>query len=700
MASKNPNVKRGQTNLSLTPEEESEFIKCSKNPLHFIQNYVYVRHPVKGQTLFKLYGYQKKLIDTYHKNKEVITLLPRQSGKSETSCAYLFWFSIFHEDKTVLITSNKHKNAREMISRIKYMYEHLPDFLKPGVTDDGWNAMSLIFETGSRILSDATSESTGRGGSFSILYGDETAFVRSTIQEEFWASISPTLATGGKLFLTSTPNGDSDLFATLWRGATSGTNGFVPFTIKWSDVPGRDDDFKKREIAKNGMLKWLQEFECCAGHEIVAVVDPNGHTYEISMENLALQLNHTPLDEMKPGVYANSDGLRILTPGGFETFDGVAFTGVRDVVSVRFTDGNSLTTTLDHKVFVRGQAVQVSSLLPGMRLSGYQKPKIVASIGLVGRERVFDVVNTESHTYFTSGVVSHNCVFVSSDPLLIDSMKAQLLIPTEPVTVNHGIKIWEHFSPDNTEAGDLVDKESKQGKANSSGSFDNWYKSNTQQFSESPSLKPNNKQCIMTVDPGKGIGNDYTVIEVFSYPGLSQMMEYRTNSTKTGEIYKVLKYLWKKAGQAKWDVLFTVENNGVGEGLITLFETDETLPDNVEMISDGGKQQGMNTNNSSKLGACRIFKEFIESGKLKVVSPDLIREIKTFAQSKGSYSAQLGSTDDCVSATLLVCRVVKQLASYDTDAYDSLYTVGELSDDDIVGGEDGGDDYDEMPIIF
>jgi hypothetical protein len=92
------------------------------------------------------------------------------SHNSETSCAYLFWFSIFNEDKTVLITSNKHKNATEMISRIKYMYEHLPDFLKPGVTEDGWNKLSLKFETGSRIISDATSETTGRGGSFSILY--------------------------------------------------------------------------------------------------------------------------------------------------------------------------------------------------------------------------------------------------------------------------------------------------------------------------------------------------------------------------------------------------------------------------------------------------------------------------------------------------------------------------------------------------
>lgn len=211
---------------------------------------------------------------------------------SETSCAYLFWFSIFNKDKTVLITSNKAKNSSEMISRIKYMYENLPNFLKPGVTDDGWNKLSLRFETGSRIISDATSETTGRGGSFSILYADELGFVRPTIQSEFWASISPTLATGGKLFMTSTPNGDSDLFATLWRGAVSKTNGMKPLTIKWSDVPGRDESFKKKEIAKNGELKWRQEFECCRGEEMVTVQDENGFVFNISLENLYLTINH------------------------------------------------------------------------------------------------------------------------------------------------------------------------------------------------------------------------------------------------------------------------------------------------------------------------------------------------------------------------------------------------------------------------
>lgn len=546
MATKNNNVKKGNsTSVEMTPEQVREFTKCARDPQYFIETYVYVRHPVKGRTLFVLYDYQRQLIDLYHHNKDVITLLPRQSGKSETSCAYLFWFSIFHKDKTILITSNKHKNSSEMISRIKYMYENLPDFLKPGVTDDGWNKLSLKFETGSRIISDATSETTGRGGSFSILYCDETAFLRPMIQSEFWASISPTLATGGKLFMTSTPNGDSDLFATLWRGAVAGTNGMKYLTIKWNQVPGRDEEFKKKEIAKNGILKWEQEFECR---------------------------------------------------------------------------------------------------------------------------------------------------FVSSDPLLIDSLKAAQLKTHEHKSQELGVKIWKNFEKQEKQ----VYQQQSAAQLYNTNLHNHWHNPMNNPVSET---KLYEKQCIVTVDPSKGVGKDYTVIEVFSYPDLEQMMELRANKSKTGDIYIALKRIWEKAENAGWQVYFTVENNGVGEGIIALFENDEELPDNVDLVSEEG-QVGLNTNQRSKALGCKIFKEFVESGTLKLNSRDLVAEIKEFILTGGTYKAKEGATDDCVMATILTCRVVKQLAAFDDKAFDMLYSTEESEESKHEFDDEEGDNYDEMPMVF
>jgi hypothetical protein len=55
--------------------------------------------------------------------------------------------------------------------------------------------------------------------SITLLYLDEFAFVRPTIAKEFWTSITPTLSTGGKAIITSTPNSDEDQFAYIWKGA-------------------------------------------------------------------------------------------------------------------------------------------------------------------------------------------------------------------------------------------------------------------------------------------------------------------------------------------------------------------------------------------------------------------------------------------------------------------------------------------------
>ena len=89
------------------------------------------------------------------------------------------------------------------MQKIRYAYELMPDHIRAGVTS--YNKGSIEFENGSRIVAQATTENTGRGMSITLLYCDEFAFVRPTIAKEFWTSISPTLATGGKAIITSTP---------------------------------------------------------------------------------------------------------------------------------------------------------------------------------------------------------------------------------------------------------------------------------------------------------------------------------------------------------------------------------------------------------------------------------------------------------------------------------------------------------------
>jgi hypothetical protein len=157
------------------------------------------------------------------------------------------------------------------MQRIRYAYESVPDHIRAGATN--YNKGSIEFDNGSRIVSATTTENTGRGMSISLLYADEFAFVRPNIATEFWTSIAPTLATGGKAIITSTPNSDEDQFALLWKGANRcedeygnptlvGQNGFKAYRSFWNEHPDRDESWAQQQRAALGVDRFRREMDC------------------------------------------------------------------------------------------------------------------------------------------------------------------------------------------------------------------------------------------------------------------------------------------------------------------------------------------------------------------------------------------------------------------------------------------------------
>ena len=182
------------------------------------------------------------------------------SHNTTVIAVYLLWFACFHFDKYILVASNKNAGAVDIMNRIRYAYEELPNWLKPGSAY--YNKHAMEFDNGSMIVSSATTENTGRGRAISLLMLDELAFVPRRIQDEMWASLAPTLSTGGSCIISSTPNGDQDLFAQLWRGAVFGDNGFASLEVLWDEHPDRDEHYKEEMIKKIGEEKWRQEYAC------------------------------------------------------------------------------------------------------------------------------------------------------------------------------------------------------------------------------------------------------------------------------------------------------------------------------------------------------------------------------------------------------------------------------------------------------
>ena len=257
-----------------TDKELQDFIKCcdpDTGYLYFMDNFFMIQHPTKGSMVYHPWPYQKRLIETYHNYRYSISLMPRQSGKSTSAAGYLLWYAMFVPDSTILVAAHKYTGAQEIMQRIRYAYENCPDHIKAGVTT--YNKGSLDFENGSRIVSATTTENTGRGMSITLLYLDEFAFVRPSIAKEFWTAITPTLSTGGKAIITSTPNSDEDQFAYIWKGANKteddfgntteiGVNGFRAYRAHWSEQPGRDQQWADEIKAQLGEDRFNREIGC------------------------------------------------------------------------------------------------------------------------------------------------------------------------------------------------------------------------------------------------------------------------------------------------------------------------------------------------------------------------------------------------------------------------------------------------------
>lgn len=323
---------------------------------------------------------------------------------------------------------------------------------------------------------------------------DEFAFVKGSIQDKFWTSISPTLSTGGGCMIASTPNGDSNKFAEIWFTATAlqkenalTADDFVPMEIKWNDVPGRGEDFKNAIIKKEGMNHWLQEYDCKF----------------ISSDNLLIDTNK--LDEMNKTVEA---------------------------------------------------------------------------------------------PFFTSK--------------------------------KHKIQFWEAFKP--------------------------------------------NKQYIVSVDPATGTSKDFSVISIFEFPSLNQIALYRTNCMSSPELYVILTDLLKAIEAVGGQSYVSVENNGVGEGMISLYLVDEYFPVTSKFVSESPKKMGFVTSNKSKWVSCLVLKDMLENDDMLIRSPTMLKELKTFVRKGPSFTAQVGGTDDCISAILIMIRVLEKMTTFDPQAYNKYYT--------------------------
>lgn len=261
----NKNLHKVGVPIEYTLEQAQEFKRCSEDIVYFAQKYFTIVHIDHGKIIIPLTPYQEDLLRSIQDNRFSIILQSRQSYKTTTLTIAILHYILFNKDKEVALLGNKEKQSKGVLERIKLAYELLPMWLKHGVKY--WNKKNIELANGSSIQAAATSSASIRGDSIAFLLIDEAAFIDGW--EEFYTSTYPTIASGkeSRIVLVSTANGMNHFYKMFedakraQRTKDYTISEFVPFEVKWQDVPGRDEAWKQQTIANTSEEAFLQEHD-------------------------------------------------------------------------------------------------------------------------------------------------------------------------------------------------------------------------------------------------------------------------------------------------------------------------------------------------------------------------------------------------------------------------------------------------------
>lgn len=258
---------------------KQEYRKCAADPVYFMKKYCYIQHPIRGKILFHLYPFQEKVLSNFVTNTDYdIILKSRQLGISTLVAGFALWNMLFKSDYNALVIATKQTVARNLVTKVRVMYDNLPSWLRGNERPTSNNKLSLELENGSKIVAISSTADAGRSDALSLLILDEWAFVPEEKANLIWGSSQQTLATGGKCIMLSTPNGTGNNFHRHWQDAEAGvhktTKKFVPTRLPWTVHPERDVMWRKEQDDLLGPRLAAQECDCdfsTSGNTVISI---------------------------------------------------------------------------------------------------------------------------------------------------------------------------------------------------------------------------------------------------------------------------------------------------------------------------------------------------------------------------------------------------------------------------------------------
>lgn len=259
-------------NLTLD-QQKLEIAACAASPAYFL-SYTSILDPAHSKIIpFKLWPHQKMVLEMCQLHNLLDILKARQLGISWTLAGLGLWDVTFQEAATVLLLSKEESTAKDLLLKIKLMWESLPYWLRPTATVN--NTTTLAFGAlNSEIQALPSTETAGRSKTATRIICDEWAY--HPYAETNYLAYQPTLAAGGRFVGSSTADGRGGFYYEMWKAAEEGSNGFHPLFLPWNLRPDRDQEWYEREKKKYSSTqqlraKFLQEFPSTADEAFQAM---------------------------------------------------------------------------------------------------------------------------------------------------------------------------------------------------------------------------------------------------------------------------------------------------------------------------------------------------------------------------------------------------------------------------------------------
>lgn len=614
----------------------SEVKKISQDICYFAQKYFYIISLDQGKQIIKLYPKQARLVKEMAKRKRLIVLATRQCGKSTSYSIYVLWYCLTNTDKSILICANKFKTAKDILSRIKLGYEMLPAWLKPGIVT--WNASSIEFSNGCKITAEATSQSSGRGGSINVLILDEFAFLSPGLEEGFMNSVFPVVSSSktSQIIVVSTPNGMDNEYYNMWNKATLNlqrnivSEGWYPYRIDWWDVPGRDEKWKAQQLAtfNNNQQRFNQQYgNCLGGNTKIKLRDYQVNQFEATIEQMFNRIK----EQNNKFVYS------VDTPDGYKSFIGIT-KNRKECVKIYLENGNSIQCSTDHPfMHENGQMIRANMLIGQKRyLLDRNNNRIkITQIRKLGEQDCYDLINVgQRHIFYANDILTHNSFIGSVSTLIKGPIIDQLRKKYELIMENFKFqRIQLHKDYPNTKV--------------------NIYHPPQQ-----------NRAYIVGADPSTGSDSDFQALTVWDITNtfdIKMVASFYQNDVPP----KVFAYIICKLALIYNNAYVCIENNGVSYATLDYLFRQFEYGNIVHLGGNPRTSIGIVSSGDRKFDACINFKQIIQNPIRKVTIYDgrLLDQMERFerhnrAGKTPTYYATHGH-DDFIMCSIWAFYILK-----------------------------------------